>query len=182
MSAHMMSRNDIRVIITAGDQPGGLSYFHDGWNRESAQEAGQLLWDWNRRSVSFRYGIAWDNPAELPGPVGENYIYTHCSVTVSNLSLVALELLERLEYQACEHPGWDSEPAASLARAIRKRCISNLTDAVPPPCDCGGYGGAHNAGCELAARPPACGRGSVTDRRLPAIHRVVGHRILTYRL
>ena len=95
---------------------------------------GQLLWDWNIRSVLYRYpDCTIDN---MPGPVGENFTnYRYPCGTVSIVSLAwdevqspvdVLSACAQLEYQACEHPTWEIEEAYAALSSIRKRAIGAL--------------------------------------------------------
>jgi hypothetical protein len=150
----MLDRQEIACIVHAGRHPGGIEFYHDGWKRVDPDEAGQLLWDWNREAACRRYDIAAGDVESLPGVNGEDYVYLHTRPLVADSAryLVGLELIEKLKYQCQGYTGWQNHDGASLTEAIQKRCITLLTAPVPPRCECGGFGGLHVAGCEVRER------------------------------
>jgi len=135
MSAFVVSREHIRFLVGAAISqriaPGHqFSYYHDGTQRviryENADKAGQMLWDENLASVRYRYDNP--NPDELPGPVGEDYIFAFRSSLATNYDPVhVIKACHCLEYQSCEHEWWDASEAKAFVDALR-RSASHVLD------------------------------------------------------
>jgi hypothetical protein len=83
--------------------------------RENAGYVGALLLAENRRSVDHRYAEEeWEQPylfKMLPG--------------VPN-PIAVLKALDGYEYQACEHPEWETSEAYNFCAALRRRAIRML--------------------------------------------------------
>lgn len=147
MSAYIVSRAHIRYLVSAAQSytlfqhHGHLSWvwdidrnagtykraeIHRG-DSDRANAVGKMLWDENIRSVRYRY----PNTENLPGPIGESYEYVHDwtydgeqYVRVLHLlridPLAVLKACDCLDYQSCEHPGWDGSEANAFLEALRK--------------------------------------------------------------
>ena len=83
-----------------------------------ADRVGQMLWDENVASVRFRYG---DDDQPLPGPIDCDYQYGRFrhSPYVSIDPVQVLKACDCLEYQSCEHDGWDASEAKAFIRSLR---------------------------------------------------------------
>jgi hypothetical protein len=83
--------------------------------RENAGYVGAMLLAENRRSVDHRYAEEeWEQP------------YVFQSVPGAPYPVAVLKALDGFEYQACEHPEWDSSEAFNFCQALRKRAVQML--------------------------------------------------------
>lgn len=140
MSAYVFDRDEINRLVRAGESKGilprhdSLSWF---WGKPhhratllpgddvQALRIGQMLWDENIRSVEHRYPDCVGNRDNLPGPIGETFVYGphHIHPFSHDLSPAAIwELCESYAYQACEHPGWEPSEAFAYIRALKDAC------------------------------------------------------------
>ena len=144
MSAYIEARNHINYLVRAamepryhehcptiwmwqGDEPGS-------WNRgtlhpgdyEEANRVGQMLWDENIKSVSYRYP---NEPREsLPGPTRESFIYEF-QAHAANPPIEPIQTLKACdgyEYQSCEHPGWHTSEAKAFIDSLRRTAWQSL--------------------------------------------------------
>jgi hypothetical protein len=99
---------------------------------DSADRVGAMLWAENVRSVAFRYDEPED-AQDLPGPIFFGVLdvaeYRHRSSDRIGCVLDAvgtLKALDCLEYQSCEHPGWEASEARAFVEALRRRAIACL--------------------------------------------------------
>jgi len=95
----------------------------------SEAEFGQLLVDWNRRSVRCRYPDSPDmwggeEPARYPGPRPDGRFDSHDEPPLENV----LGCLRCLEYQSCEHPTYSLEPGAYICDALARLVLLRLAD------------------------------------------------------
>ena len=147
MSAYVVDRKHIWYLVNAATHRAitqehfcTLRWFwnvdRDGGTYESAElnvadyrrasEVGQMLWDENVKSVRYRYPDCTD---DLPGPIGCDYQYgSHehhpwhdCPTPVG-----VLKACDGYEYQACEHPEWETSEAHAFINALRRRAIHAL--------------------------------------------------------
>lgn len=157
MSAFIVDRCHIRLLVRAAEslpeRHASLSWVW-GINRDAGtyerraltpcgpggeegrctpEELGQLLWDENVASVSYRYG--GESRDTLPGPVGEDYVYVHRGASLAPRPdpVRVLKACDCYEYQSCEHPGWSASEARAALEAIRSAAIHALPgyDAAP---------------------------------------------------
>jgi hypothetical protein len=84
---------------------------------DQADRIGQMLMRENRLSVNHRYN---ENEVE------EIYTFTPVKGTVRVNPVVILKAIACLEYQSCEHPGWEGSEAHAFCEALRKRMIHRL--------------------------------------------------------
>jgi hypothetical protein len=108
MSAFIVSRHHIHQLVTALDTTVAPT--------EAPTALGQLLWDENIASVSYRYN---DEPvSDLPGPIGETYLYEYVTPQ-RTLTPVEIHTMTRgYRYQSCEHPDWESSEACRLTEML----------------------------------------------------------------
>ena len=72
----------------------------------------------NYRSVNHRYD---EGPtAEIQDP----YVFSRLLVRIDPVAV--LRAISVLEYQSCEHPGWEGSEAQAFCRALQGRAISHL--------------------------------------------------------
>lgn len=132
MSAYVVDRDLIRFLVTAatsvavhGQQMGltlrwrsgeTLVELHYG-DRDRAQAVGQMLWNENLASVRYRYP---DEPdSELPGPIGETFVYAEHRDWLGHIEPIqVIKSAHCLRYQSCEHPGWEASSAAAFLEAL----------------------------------------------------------------
>lgn len=117
MSAFVVSPAHITAILAnykaalesqRADVPdnGKLSYY------------GRALLFENCRSVASRY-------REEVSKEWEGYIFPDCFLGIPS-PVAALRLCDSLEYQSCEHDGWEASPAFALLNKIRRTLIRAL--------------------------------------------------------
>lgn len=132
MSAYMVDREHIAYLIQAamsrvilhGDSKFRWR-FDDSWkepdpyNHEAVAAAGQMLWDENFASVTRRYPS--DDFDNLPGPIGENFVYAHHahSPYISIDPVQVMKSCDCYTYQSCEHEGWESSEARQFILRLR---------------------------------------------------------------
>ncbi len=89
-------------------------------------EVGQMLWDENLASVSYRYPDC--DGDELPGPIGCSYVYEAGPPLLPRPvdAVTVLKAIACYEYQSCEHNGWSTSQAQAFCEALRCRAISAL--------------------------------------------------------
>lgn len=124
----------------------GFSYFYHGneridVHRETAERLGAMLVAENVRSLRYRYPD--DGMDTLPGPIANGYAtdallgrFDFASsarggamVATRARTLTAVQALNAIagyEYQACEHPGWESSEAHAFCNALRLALIRAL--------------------------------------------------------
>lgn len=140
MSAFVVDKKHIDVLVRAAISKSyhdELRYYHEGtWrevNHERADEVGQMLWDANVRSVSYRY--PHDSLESLPGRVDSPWLKPY-SYDFQAPVVTAVEVLKAIacfDYQSCEHPDWEASEAYSFCEGLRHHAINSLPgyDAAP---------------------------------------------------
>lgn len=95
----------------------------------AAARAGQMLWDECVASVRYRYsGTA---TGELPGPIGETFVYAehegfpfHLHGRVPFTLYDVAKAVRCYQYQSCEHPGWEGSEAKAFTDALVSAYLS----------------------------------------------------------
>jgi hypothetical protein len=134
MSAFLVDRAHIAALIETGRQgPKGAG---QGWNVHGLRwwwgnptqtgqldhltedAVGQMLWEENRQSLAYRYPtyLPYRQPLEYGTHTGGRRLT--CVETLKAISC--------LEYQSCEHPGWEASEAHAFCEAFRHAVISRL--------------------------------------------------------
>lgn len=146
MSAHVVSRHYIRYLVQAalegqwgddgllwvkGSRAQGTAEVKrlSAYDEAHATRIGQILWDENITSVCHRYNEPRDCP-ELPGPIGEDFIYDHPVIRDKVEPLRVLNAIGHYIYQACEHPGWPDSEAHAIVMALQDKMIRRLTHGL----------------------------------------------------
>ncbi len=83
---------------------------------------GRELWNENVVSVAYRYDDADDLPAEegfTPETALDYTLPTSAWMRPAASAASILKTADCLEYQSCEHPGWETSRAKKLLDAIR---------------------------------------------------------------
>jgi hypothetical protein len=147
MSAYIVDRDHIAYLIEAAmsqrmlrGSP-RLSWYWEGRRYEldpgasegpeSASAVGQMLWDENIASVRYRYP---DDGDDLPGPVGEAFVYLHGWTRADAPDPVQVfKSIACYRYQSCEHPGWEKSQAFAFCDALERaaaRALPGWDDAT----------------------------------------------------
>lgn len=110
MSAYVVDKETIDQLI-AGALRAKL------FGLEDANEKGRMLWNENVVSVSFRYNLPTRDATELASYERdvEAYTYDPCEPTGAQID----SAIDCLDYQSCEHDGWDASAACALLRNLR---------------------------------------------------------------
>src|SRR3990167_2487217 len=138
MSAYIVDRAVIDALVTvAKDGPSGVphcpgnTWYPLGWesadgsrtyihDRADLDRIGAILIDENVWSVQYRY----PEMMRLPGPSDLWWMAPYRWGVVWPLpsAVETLKLADHLEYQSCEHPGWEASEARRILDAIRAAC------------------------------------------------------------
>jgi hypothetical protein len=140
MSAYVVDRNHIQYLVKAAEamarrDRSNFSWFWQGeWhNMNDTTEmirAGNMLWQENIKSINARYPDTVGNFDNMPGPVDENFTFSEKDIEVCFEAFKPAQVLKSchcLDYQSCEHDGWE----ASEARAFLQALESNAMRHVP---------------------------------------------------
>lgn len=138
MSAYMVDREHVQYLVSAMESRrinGGsqFSYFFNGERREvSGQDGltrvGQALWDANLKSINALYPDTVDHPENIPGLVGETYIFAFRRQSLGQVlePVQVLKAINGLRYQSCEFDGWESSEAYAILSALEGRAVRAL--------------------------------------------------------
>lgn len=113
MSAFNVSESHIDYIVRAALAWGLTDY-------AGADLLGRTLWAENARSVAHRY-------SEEPEP--SDYEYRHTSGPAAGFPIREAWIVSAcdcLEYQSCEHPGWETSVARAALHAIRHHAATRI--------------------------------------------------------
>jgi hypothetical protein len=103
--------------------PAGPEGRRERLDHTNADEVGQMLWNENRASVEHRY----PGSEELPGRIGETWTgYVHRWNGKEVEAADVFKAADCLEYQSCEHPGWESSSAYGFLQALRRQTWRGL--------------------------------------------------------
>lgn len=120
------------VANVRGLSPADLHLYRRELDHLTEDRTGAMLVAEVVASVRYRYPDSGD---DLPGPIThywtEPYSYTQPRSVPT--AVEALKLLSCYEYQACEHPEWETSEARQFCEALRHACIAVLPgyDAAP---------------------------------------------------
>lgn len=106
------ARGDWSFYWTDSTKPGGYVFV----DPEHGDEIGRLLLAENIRSVIYRYD---DEPDEHEPASAYSFAYRGRQLT----ALEALVAIHGYEYQACEHPEWESSKARALCADLKSSLI-----------------------------------------------------------
>ena len=140
MSAYVVDREHVSYLVEAANSHkiGCRDGYNFSWyckqsgNRISLNgnrvEAGQMLWNQNVKSVKYRYPDCKDN--DLPGPIGEDFIYKPSDSTkwwMHNFDPIqVLKSCACYGYQSCEYPEWEESEAFAFIKSLKDHAISAL--------------------------------------------------------
>lgn len=96
-------------------------------------QAGQILVSENVESVSCRYPD--EDERELPGPCDAYYIapYIYADPGRSFSPGEVFKSIDYLDYQSCEHQGWQTSEAYSFLRSLREAYCRRVEDYETAP-------------------------------------------------
>ncbi len=130
MSAYIVDHSTLHAILTwarnlriSVKHPDGDGRWV-GLNDLDPSEVGQLLMNENYRSVNYRY-----REKDVPPPYGFREVIS-IKRGGQNHILTAIDIIKVcncLEYQSCEHDGWDK----SWAKAFLDRVVENSLHKLP---------------------------------------------------
>lgn len=109
MSAFVVTNEHINVIVTAANYPASI-----------ALHLGRMLLSENIASVAHRYRLGADSE-ELQGYEAQVAEYAFEPVAASPAQV--LKAIACLEYQSCEHPGWDGSEAQRFLEVFETQYI-----------------------------------------------------------
>lgn len=118
MSAYVVNQNHISAIVRWACRNNVVVHFGNPTRSLRAgqeQEMAEILLAENVRSVNYRYAENEPPPAISYNP--------------SAPAMSAIEVIKAcqcLEYQSCEHPGWEESPACEILLAIQREAIKHL--------------------------------------------------------
>ncbi len=111
MSAWIVSRAHIDALVLAGVQFGLATQP----TPQALVAVGTGLWQANHASVNHRYHRIHLAPT-YPAP----------TATVVLDPVTVVKLIDCYVYQSCEHPGWQTSPAAEFCRRLREILMRDL--------------------------------------------------------
>lgn len=145
MSAFVVGKRHIDTIVTAATQgpmetnggiARGVTWYgvndpdtHETLRHDDADRIGLELWSENVRSVAYRYPQDTGN-GDRPGPIDltDDDVRTYTATVVPRLpALAIIKAIHCLEYQSCEHPGWQE----SWSRRFLENMKDSLVGAIP---------------------------------------------------
>ena len=121
MSAFAVSQNHIRALVNFAQcyrqfSHGPFSYYHNAeHHKPSATELGQMLHAENVASVDYRYGNSEEPVQQFRDDFTKPISPVQC-----------LKAIACLEYQSCEHPGWESSAAKAALDSLQHVAINAL--------------------------------------------------------
>ena len=145
MSAFMVSKIHIDLLIRVAldgprdnHKPGGygqrrwyaprLTYNEGELRYERANAAGEMLIKENLSSIHARYPDTIENPEGTPGPIDQywlkEYVYERPARHLT--AVEAFKAISCYEYQACEHPEWETSHAHRFCQEFRECLIGTL--------------------------------------------------------
>ena len=151
MSAYVVDREHIIYLVRAAQALSitryGMSWYHDGQHHElkggdltEEIRVANMLWQENITSVRYRYPD--DTFDTMPGPIGETYVMDERDLTFFWDAFNPIQVIKSCncyEYQACEHPGWETSEAHCFIDSLKEHAMRSLPgydDAewgAPPP-------------------------------------------------
>ncbi len=140
MSAHIVHTTTIDAIVSFAIQAGGscpmpMSAAAEAWiavRDADPNLLGQGLLDENYRSVNARYRRDDPVPVYVFRPTTTGVV-DHDGTTRALEPLDIIKLCNCLEYQSCEHDGWDTSWAQAFLQSVVRAAVRRLPgyDAAP---------------------------------------------------
>lgn len=143
MSAYMVEREHINYLVSAAmsrqmQKPDSAFrwFYNREWHqlehgdREMGTKVGQMLWDENLKSINARYPDTIGNNENIPGKIGETYIYAHSKTWGGDQypfdPVQVIMSIRCLRYQSCEHDNWEDSEAHAFLEALLSHAINKL--------------------------------------------------------
>jgi len=144
MSAYMVDREHIIFLVKAAvsrhmaqHDGGSIRWYYNGTSKklsccediEKLVEVAQMLWDENKKSINARYHDTVDNPDNMPGAIGEDYIIRPEDFRLHWFDYDPVQVMKAIhcyEYQSCEHKEWKDSEAIIFIRRLENKAISAL--------------------------------------------------------
>ena len=131
MSAYVVDRETIGYLVDMGLEVARRNiagsefiWFHNRSRKililSNATAVGQMLWDENLASVSYRYPDIKEG-GEIPGPIGDDYVFFHASRDWAWRPVQIIKAIDCYEYQACEHPEWEGSSAKAYTESLHRQ-------------------------------------------------------------
>jgi hypothetical protein len=110
MSAYVVDKELIDKLVAAGLKA-------ELFMPCDATPNGAMLWRENVVSVAYRYNLATRDATELAEYERDvdAYTFTPCAFTPREID----EGIDCLDYQSCEHDGWEASEACKLLQQLR---------------------------------------------------------------
>jgi hypothetical protein len=142
MSAFMVSKPVIDALVCVVDEgPERLERTVQEWKdsihysgilpedfKTPLDDLGDMLVRENLSSIHYRYPDTISDPKNTPGPIeqywAQSYIYQRPDRKPT--AVEAYKLIDHYEYQACEHPEWETSSAKKVCTKLRELLISAL--------------------------------------------------------
>lgn len=93
-------------------------------NDHSPAQLGQALWHENYLSVNYRYRADDETPVYKYKPQYDGHVGTGQKRLLTPIDII--KLCDCLEYQSCEHPGWETSWAKDLLDRVRRAATREL--------------------------------------------------------
>lgn len=141
MSAYVVACEHVDVLLAYGlgniqtvrwrHFPGPAALARPELSAVTVDAVGQLLVDENVLSVTHRY----PNTVALPGPADAYWTvpYRYRAPGFVPSPAETLAALEGYEYQACEHPGWETSEAQAVCAALAARAVRDVPGYTEAP-------------------------------------------------
>jgi len=127
MSAYMVSRKHIDLLVAvAVAGPTGCRDWYPP-SHKSKDDIGEMLVKENLSSIHHRYPDTITNPDDTPGPCEQYWLHRYTFRRAIRLTTIeALKAIDSYEYQACEHPEWETSEARKFCDALRRALVHVL--------------------------------------------------------
>lgn len=166
MSAYVVAREHVDVLLAYGlgniqtvrwrHFPGPAALARPELSALTVDAVGQLLVDENILSVTHRYPnivVAMLGPADAYWT--SPYRYRAPGFVPSSAEV--LKALEGYEYQACEHPGWETSEAQAVCAALAARAVRDVPGYTEAPWEWNAERVAERRAASSSAQPVARG-------------------------
>jgi hypothetical protein len=111
MSAYVVDKETIDQLVSAAIDARFTTL-------DDATSYGQTLWRENVISVAYRYSLAQCNAAELAEYEGDVEAYEYTPQAAPDTRGI-IDAIDNLDYQSCEHDGWQASDAYAQLGKLR---------------------------------------------------------------
>lgn len=140
MSAFIVNKEHIDALVRLAVVH-DVSWYDGGamrYTRHDPDGVGLMLLTENVNSVRYRYE---DTPLDhLPGPLTAYWTkpYSYSPMGKVPTAVQGLKLVACLDYQSCEHPGWEASNAHKFCESLKDALINVLPGYEEAPWEWGG--------------------------------------------